>query len=993
LCYVLFSDYAMGPDSKAYVIEYNLFIMAELQDFFTLEPLTSGDTLAQRYYTACFDQIKTATNHKAVYDNLFDFILNILKPGHADNVYAKYIQNSDIGFLERTAIKDANHSGFQIGASGITALEKRIAANKKRIYNYWVTAAGYALGDDGVLAIEDTDTLDAINTKITFLLNKIKAKYPVISKVDTARSKMTKAAIVDELFDGPIMSKEALRDIFKLTLEQTRLANSKKASNPANRQRAKNIFETLKIAFGVSDADIRKEVTYAPNTLTQWPNMSSNLSLYNQFATFVGAKITADYPANKDNLKSLLNNTYLTFSDLEILKESLRKFVKNENTKWGISQLEQAVAIGFSARYEMKRQVENLKNETDSLLETLVLKYKVRVPGPSGQPDLFDKVSLFPFTHWDDIYQRTFQVIDNTVTSVETLDLYNRPLVRYFNQGIMFLNLSSLFYFYPPDSDKIAYKVSGAWNAPVLERRIDFLNRKIYDQAGSAITFSDFRATIQQGWARTTQKGFFSLRYEWRALYAIELTNEISTHLIWSVGYGGGHGIGRADNVEKGEYLWGVNVKPSDPSYATDEPLAKNLGIILGLAVDRYQNLTENVAIASNGYAVRTVRYAGDEYVRVHLYNEHIMGMINNYYMDASEKTQLPQDYHRYFNLCYYRKVKEDTVKNMLYVTKKDRKNYPVSPNENELAQMSLPINFNDRYNIGQFQQEINGRLRKSNGGTLGVNPNLRQNAGTVMTDGAFVNLYEADVRMLINASSSLPADYFSQIILNRLDSMALPDWQNLKDTEGAAFPTSQEWCHLFGHGDGGNEVVANFVSGSAHCNTEQLAIELGQRVTTQSKDKPAGVSYTLLSTAYLFKDNSIQTALPAAVPAPVPAPTGGGVPPQKPSLKRNMTVLMDNHSAKYMRRSETNLDPRIFKPVPVGEGAPIAAYIRYIVYKEEGATRTKMFEHIFEGQSEFFDKNQYNLLHYMIRFALAPDKFAAWYKEKNDALQADGGV
>ena len=50
--------------------------------------------------------------------------------------------------------------------------------------------------------------------------------------------------------------------------------------------------------------------------------------------------------------------------------------------------------------------------------------------------------------------------------------------------------------------------------------------------------------------------------------------------------------------------------------------------------------------------------------------------------------------------------------------------------------------------------------------------------------------------------------------------------------TDEKSYPvrTDQEWCHLVGHGDGGGEVFENFVSGSKHCNTEQLAIEIGQR-------------------------------------------------------------------------------------------------------------------------------------------------------------------
>ena len=67
-----------------------------------------------------------------------------------------------------------------------------------------------------------------------------------------------------------------------------------------------------------------------------------------------------------------------------------------------------------------------------------------------------------------------------------------------------------------------------------------------------------------------------------------------------------------------------------------------------------------------------------------------------------------------------------------------------------------------------------------------------------------------------------------------------------------AKIRTDQEWCHLFGHGDGGTESVENFISGSKHCNTEQLAIELAQRVDPGA---PSKAVLTAKITAYLFAD------------------------------------------------------------------------------------------------------------------------------------------
>lgn len=39
-----------------------------------------------------------------------------------------------------------------------------------------------------------------------------------------------------------------------------------------------------------------------------------------------------------------------------------------------------------------------------------------------------------------------------------------------------------------------------------------------------------------------------------------------------------------------------------------------------------------------------------------------------------------------------------------------------------------------------------------------------------------------------------------------------------------------QEWCHLLGHGDGGEDASYNLVAASKHCNTQQLAIETAIR-------------------------------------------------------------------------------------------------------------------------------------------------------------------
>ncbi|WP_346363462.1 hypothetical protein [Bosea sp. (in: a-proteobacteria)] len=75
---------------------------------------------------------------------------------------------------------------------------------------------------------------------------------------------------------------------------------------------------------------------------------------------------------------------------------------------------------------------------------------------------------------------------------------------------------------------------------------------------------------------------------------------------------------------------------------------------------------------------------------------------------------------------------------------------------------------------------------------------------------------------------------------------------------------TSQEWCHLVGHGDGGDEVFENFISGSQHCNTEQLAIETGQRTARAAyslqDDKQNEIKLAVKVTGYLFPNDGIKS-------------------------------------------------------------------------------------------------------------------------------------
>lgn len=156
----------------------------------------------------------------------------------------------------------------------------------------------------------------------------------------------------------------------------------------------------------------------------------------------------------------------------------------------------------------------------------------------------------------------------------------------------------------------------------------------------------------------------------------------------------------------------------------------------------------------------------------------------------------------------------------------------------------------------------------------------------------------------------------------------ALPDASATAVTKAASGkdPVDQDWCHLWGHGDGGSEVLHNFVAGSKYCNTEQLAIESAQRPIIRGNKKNAqSPEYRLHVKVWIY--------------------------PEKEVLIRRYTV----------RESVTNAR------VP-----PVARVVEYSVYeKKKNEDEKKLFSHRFDGQSEFFDEYQFRLLGEWVRLRM----------------------
>ncbi|OJW69139.1 MAG: hypothetical protein BGO68_03510 [Candidatus Amoebophilus sp. 36-38] len=162
----------------------------------------------------------------------------------------------------------------------------------------------------------------------------------------------------------------------------------------------------------------------------------------------------------------------------------------------------------------------------------------------------------------------------------------------------------------------------------------------------------------------------------------------------------------------------------------------------------------------------------------------------------------------------------------------------------------------------------------------LGESKSERVNAASVMASALKgFPIYEEMKNNKDNlkiTASSLPATAFAKYILGH-NEKAKKQWaqdNGIKQAADGSIDTSnissnsvrtdQEWCHLLGHGDGGTEELGNFVSGSKHCNTEQLAIETGQRRITHKKelfDEKTKKKITARISAYLMPNYSIGIA------------------------------------------------------------------------------------------------------------------------------------
>jgi hypothetical protein len=197
----------------------------------------------------------------------------------------------------------------------------------------------------------------------------------------------------------------------------------------------------------------------------------------------------------------------------------------------------------------------------------------------------------------------------------------------------------------------------------------------------------------------------------------------------------------------------------------------------------------------------------------------------------------------------------------------------------------------------------------------------------------------------------------------------------------GGTMRTDQEWCHLLGHGDGGVETPDNFISGSEHCNTEQLAIECGHRdanirglkakitgyLVPTARVAPAAFSAEQLmqlrqlfvASGLIWTDQNLPTVKDITDLLAMTDVVFGTKPIVPPALQAQLTAG-DPAAKKLIRRAREAMDAIVY-PAPL----PLGLMVRYKIYDSNSR---KLFDHSFSAQSEGFDINQFNILYWTVR-------------------------
>lgn len=463
-------------------------------------------------------------------------------------------------------------------------------------------------------------------------------------------------------------------------------------------------------------------------------------------------------------------------------------------------------------------------------------------------------------------------------------------------------------------------------------------------------------------------------------------------HLFWYVAPGN---LDRTDKIDDSLYVWQwqapADVQKLFPALPAllglssgrrlDGGTVKLAGTIVDKPTKDFGWYLEKIITAENGKSYN--------YVPVSLPQPNLPSEIDKYLnrQDGTSKSIQKDslDILSLFDFKYYRKVDLTTgIKVIKWLPANQRPNSTGDgidlgdvgqPQVQTAIGINIPIAINKGHNTLFFKTytgatgPANTSL-KNKGNALYKTKGKRLQAGSVMNAISGSLASTSSQPAFPGNGSSLPATDFANWVLAQSTQFVLAEWQQLKMSGAGALPTDQEWCHLLGHGDGGDERLGNFVSGSFHCNTEQLAMESKERRgITQAAPKG---TYELRATAYLFNDNM--------------ALLGNNYLTSDMAYKKMTSVYNANRQSAG----------KTVKPSGAGQVMPLAAFIRYKMYgyapdsgSTNGKAEYKLFDHVFEGQSEFIDEHQFTILKYASYFAVAgSDRFKEWYNAQPNPME-----
>lgn len=486
-----------------------------------------------------------------------------------------------------------------------------------------------------------------------------------------------------------------------------------------------------------------------------------------------------------------------------------------------------------------------------------------------------------------------------------------------------------------------------------------------------------FKVPEDQNTAKTVASDETSiLPSGYRCFYSVQGENLIGFLSSANIGGGGGGGgyAMRADKVDEVDYRWSIRATGEDFF------LAKALSYIMDLDPEKYVKDPNILPIFSDANP-------------------------NGYY-----PTNWPSDR----SSTDFRNETENVDSWFIYFKKFDpnqtRRNKPAKPNPPRIAHKQAPSYKKEYQYDNRSDFKLDNRKyriwKKGKGNDFkgmtfekGVG-STRLSAGSVMGKALnqfmfYANMKKEDALKGVS-DASLSATSFAKYVVAK-DDLTIVQWRRdnlLTETTPINFgsvTTDQEWCHLFGHGDGGAEELGNFVSGSKHCNTEQLAIETGQRRISQNEDIDSKLRKDLRAniTAYLlpnggswvnknFTQDEINKKLLANINMEevknyvgkfFTVNVGNGTYTFRDlTTLRNAFKNLSDQIKQAKERDEDVLAVELFQFRRNLEGSffiflPVARWIRYKHFFKN----KKIFDHIFDAQSQSFDYNEAQILDYTV--------------------------